>query len=138
MLPSTSHHVPEPDTLGVPGVSSVQINAPNQQTSSHVDLSKHPSGIVPQLQNVVSTCCLGRKLDLKFIAMHARNAEYNPKRFAAVIMRIREPKTTALIFSSGDHSLCLKASDTHSQAQPCMRVHMPMTFTPNPLRQCCM
>jgi TATA-box binding protein (TBP) (component of TFIID and TFIIIB) len=33
--------------------------------------------------------------------MHARNAEFNPKRFAAVIMRIREPRTTALIFSSG-------------------------------------
>ncbi|CBY22066.1 unnamed protein product [Oikopleura dioica] len=33
--------------------------------------------------------------------MRARNAEYNPKRFAAVIMRIREPRTTALIFSSG-------------------------------------
>ena len=30
-----------------------------------------------------------------------RNAEYNAKRFAAVIMRIREPRTTALIFSSG-------------------------------------
>jgi TATA-box binding protein (TBP) (component of TFIID and TFIIIB) len=33
--------------------------------------------------------------------LHARNAEYNPKRFAAVIMRIRDPKTTALIFASG-------------------------------------
>lgn len=40
-------------------------------------------------------------MDLKKIALHARNAEYNPKRFAAVIMRIREPRTTALIFSSG-------------------------------------
>jgi transcription initiation factor TFIID TATA-box-binding protein len=40
-------------------------------------------------------------LDLKKIALHARNAEYNPKRFAAVIMRIRDPRTTALIFSSG-------------------------------------
>ncbi|ETE67237.1 TATA-box-binding protein, partial [Ophiophagus hannah] len=44
---------------------------------------------------------LGCKLDLKTIALRARNAEYNPKRFAAVIMRIREPRTTALIFSSG-------------------------------------
>lgn len=44
---------------------------------------------------------LGCKLDLKQIALNARNAEYNPKRFAAVIMRIREPRTTALIFSSG-------------------------------------
>ncbi|XP_014726921.1 PREDICTED: TATA box-binding protein-like protein 2 [Sturnus vulgaris] len=59
------------------------------------------SGIIPQLQNIVSTVNLACKLDLKNIALHARNAEYNPKRFAAVIMRIREPRTTALIFSSG-------------------------------------
>ena len=52
-------------------------------------------------QNIVSTVSLGCKLDLKKIALHARNAEYNPKRFAAVIMRIREPRTTALIFGSG-------------------------------------
>lgn len=59
------------------------------------------SEIIPTVQNVVSTVNLGIKLDLKKIALQARNAEYNPKRFAAVIMRIREPKTTALIFSSG-------------------------------------
>lgn len=58
-------------------------------------------GILPQFQNIVSTVNLNCKLDLKKIALHARNAEYNPKRFAAVIMRIREPRTTALIFSSG-------------------------------------
>lgn len=49
----------------------------------------------------MSTVNLGCRLDLKTIALHARNAEFNPKRFAAVIMRIREPRTTALIFSSG-------------------------------------
>lgn len=59
------------------------------------------SGIIPTLQNIVATVNLGCRLDLKTIALHARNAEYNPKRFAAVIMRIREPKTTALIFASG-------------------------------------
>lgn len=58
-------------------------------------------GIVPVLQNIVATLNLECRLDLKTIALHARNAEYNPKRFAAVIMRIREPKTTALIFASG-------------------------------------
>ncbi|KAL4065294.1 TBP-domain-containing protein [Scleroderma yunnanense] len=58
-------------------------------------------GIVPTLQNIVATVNLDCKLDLKTIALHARNAEYNPKRFAAVIMRIRDPKTTALIFASG-------------------------------------
>mmetsp|Transcript_24063 Transcript_24063/g.48597 ORF Transcript_24063/g.48597 Transcript_24063/m.48597 type:complete len:266 (-) Transcript_24063:2190-2987(-) len=57
--------------------------------------------IIPNVQNVVSTVSLGIQLDLKRIALKARNAEYNPRRFAAVIMRIRDPKTTALIFSSG-------------------------------------
>jgi len=71
------------------------------QQGGVVDLEKHPSGIVPQLQNVVATVSLGCELELKKIALQARNSEYNPKRFAAVIMRIREPKTTALIFSSG-------------------------------------
>lgn len=41
------------------------------------------------------------ELDLRKLALQSRNAEYNPRRFAACIMRIREPKTTALIFSSG-------------------------------------
>jgi TATA-box binding protein (TBP) (component of TFIID and TFIIIB) len=70
-------------------------------------------------RNLVATVNLDCKLDLKTITLHARNAEYNPKaataplaraasltsrlaqRFAAVIMRIRDPKTTALIFASG-------------------------------------
>ena len=41
-------------------------------------------------------------LDLKDIAVKCRNAEYNPKRFAAVIMRMKQPtRTTALIFKTG-------------------------------------
>lgn len=59
-------------------------------------------GVNVTLQNIVATVYLGiQNLDLKGIALRARNAEYNPQRFAAVIMRIREPKTTALVFSSG-------------------------------------
>ncbi|KAF8065437.1 hypothetical protein HT031_003038 [Scenedesmus sp. PABB004] len=81
------------------GPGAVVVPAPVEEPA--VDRAKHPSGIVPQLQNVVATVDLGCKLELKDIALHARNAEYNPKRFAAVIMRIREPKTTALIFASG-------------------------------------
>lgn len=72
-----------------------------QASTQQVDLIKHPSGIMPTLHNIVATVNLECRLDLKMIALHARNAEYNPKRFAAVIMRIREPKTTALIFASG-------------------------------------
>ncbi|KAF2285328.1 hypothetical protein GH714_000044 [Hevea brasiliensis] len=61
----------------------------------------NPSGIVPTIQNIVSTVDLDCVLDLNHIALHSRNSEYFPKRFSAVIMRIKDPKTTALIFASG-------------------------------------
>ncbi|RYP47682.1 hypothetical protein DL769_011296 [Monosporascus sp. CRB-8-3] len=56
---------------------------------------------MPDIVNIQATVNVQCRLDLKTIAMHARNAEYNPRRFSAVIMRIREPKTTSLIFASG-------------------------------------
>lgn len=57
-----------------PGPSGSQAQGP-----AAPDATRHPSGIVPTLQNVVATVNLGCKLDLKQIAMQARNAEYNPK-----------------------------------------------------------
>jgi transcription initiation factor TFIID TATA-box-binding protein len=86
---------------------SSEKNAPTDVTNGVQTPAATPvaesgsSGIVPTLQNIVATVNLSARLDLKTIALHARNAEYNPKRFAAVIMRIREPKTTALVFASG-------------------------------------
>ena len=82
--------------VGANGVAT-PATTPEQVPAS----SASASGIVPTLQNIVATVNLSARLDLKTIALHARNAEYNPKRFAAVIMRIREPKTTALVFASG-------------------------------------
>ncbi|CAM6108413.1 unnamed protein product [Calypogeia fissa] len=57
--------------------------------------------IKPKMTNVVSGFNIGVQVDPNQIARKAMNAEYNPKRFNAVIMRIREPKATALIFPSG-------------------------------------
>uniref|UniRef100_H3C315 TATA box binding protein n=1 Tax=Tetraodon nigroviridis TaxID=99883 RepID=H3C315_TETNG len=90
-------------TTALPGNTPPLYNAPLTPMTpiTPATPASESSGIVPQLQNIVSTVNLGCKLDLKTIALRARNAEYNPKRFAAVIMRIREPRTTALIFSSG-------------------------------------
>ncbi|KAL7533382.1 hypothetical protein ACHAXR_005196 [Thalassiosira sp. AJA248-18] len=48
-----------------------------------------------------ATADLGVRLDLKQIALRCRNTEFNPRRFAAVIMRLREPRATALVFASG-------------------------------------
>ena len=40
-------------------------------------------------------------IDLKLIASKCSNILYNPKRFPAVVMRKKDPKTTALIFDTG-------------------------------------
>lgn len=55
----------------------------------------------PRLQNIVSTFTMSCQIDLKNLAQHARNCEYRPNRFAAAIVRIRDPKTTCLVFSNG-------------------------------------
>ena len=54
-----------------------------------------------KLQNVTSTVDLAVPLDLKLIHQKTRNSEYNPRKFCAVIIRLRNPRTTALVFSTG-------------------------------------
>ena len=73
----------------------------NKQTDFTLDKDIKITNDLPILQNIVSTSNLKCILNLREIALKAKNAEYNPKRFDAVIMRIREPRTTALIFTSG-------------------------------------
>lgn len=68
------------------------------ENNHSLSLSK---SIEPLIQNIISTFRVGCKLDLKEMSYKARNSEYNPKRFNGLIMRIREPRTTALIFASG-------------------------------------
>lgn len=56
-----------------------------------------------ELQNVVATFNLGvDNLDLRAIALEKPFVEYNPQKFAAATLRIREPRTTALAFASGN------------------------------------
>ncbi|OAX41592.1 TBP-domain-containing protein [Rhizopogon vinicolor AM-OR11-026] len=115
--PLSQSHTPPPSqpqsvTATSNGATSVAVAGPSTPPANAVPTTPVPltleqqhitavEGIVPTLQNIVATVNLDCRLDLKTIALHARNAEYNPKRFAAVIMRIRDPKTTALIFASG-------------------------------------
>ncbi|CAD8062685.1 unnamed protein product [Paramecium primaurelia] len=64
----------------------------------------------PKIQNVVSTVILKMKtkageeidkLDLDNLAHTSQNCEYKKSRFPALIQRIKEPKSTALIFEAG-------------------------------------
>jgi transcription initiation factor TFIID TATA-box-binding protein len=78
----------------------------DEDRSAHEDEEGEDEGQAAQeleikLQNVVATVNLGVNIDLEKLTQTVSNAEYNPRRFAAVIMRIREPRTTALVFHSG-------------------------------------
>ncbi|AES91997.1 transcription factor TFIID protein [Medicago truncatula] len=111
-----------------------------QDSQQAVDLQKHPSGaaIAPNLnnvQNLVSTVNWMCKLDLEAIALQSRSAVYKPKasficsfivnliqipsvlcmqHFPFLIMKIRKPKATALIYSSGK-MICTGGNEKQSK-----------------------
>jgi transcription initiation factor TFIID TATA-box-binding protein len=61
----------------------------------------------------VATVNLGCELNLQSINFRTRNSEYNPSRFHGVVMRIRDPRCTALIFRSGK-LVCTGARTEHN------------------------
>lgn len=76
---------------------SVESNQPPPQSMINIWLDIEE----PVVHNIVATANFNCRLELPKIAIRVRNAEYNPKRFCAVIMRIFEPRTTAMLFASG-------------------------------------
>src|SRR5210317_1358814 len=51
--------------------------------------------------NIVVSSSLEHDVPLEKMAATLPNTEYNPEQFPGLVMRIKEPKTSALIFSSG-------------------------------------
>ena len=77
------------------------INSEAKEDKS-TDINTNEIGMPqPRIVNIVSMVNLCKRLNLKEIALQCTNSEYNPSRINAVIMRIKEPKTAALIFNSG-------------------------------------
>jgi transcription initiation factor TFIID TATA-box-binding protein len=52
--------------------------------------------------NIVVSTSLEHDIPLEKMAATLSNTEYNPEQFPGLVIRIREPKTSALIFSSGN------------------------------------
>ncbi|MBR9675825.1 TATA-box-binding protein [Candidatus Woesearchaeota archaeon] len=51
--------------------------------------------------NIVVSTSLEHDVPLEKMAATLPNTEYNPEQFPGLVLRIKEPKTSALIFSSG-------------------------------------
>jgi len=54
-----------------------------------------------QVVNIVVSTSLEHAIPLEKMAATLSNTEYNPEQFPGLVIRIKEPKTSALIFSSG-------------------------------------
>lgn len=52
--------------------------------------------------NIVVSTSLKHEIPLEKMAATLSNTEYNPEQFPGLVLRIKEPKTSALIFSSGN------------------------------------
>uniref|UniRef100_A0A1B6KM86 TATA-box-binding protein n=1 Tax=Graphocephala atropunctata TaxID=36148 RepID=A0A1B6KM86_9HEMI len=89
-----------PSSTNIPQKAGTSA-APQSQMPIAIPASLTETGPILTVQNLVCTVNLDCPLNLKMINFRTRNSEYNPSRFCGVVMRLREPRATALIFSSG-------------------------------------
>ncbi len=54
-----------------------------------------------EIVNIVVSTSLNHDIPLEKMAATLSNTEYNPEQFPGLVIRIKDPKTSALIFSSG-------------------------------------
>ena len=66
-----------------------------------------------KIQNIVATASLGTKVPLVKLVRSQANTEYNPEQFPGLVLRIKQPKSAVLVFSSGN----LVCTGTKSTAQ---------------------
>ena len=66
-----------------------------------------------KVQNIVATTSLGKPISLTQLAKMQSNTEYNPEQFPGLVLRVKEPKSAVLVFSSGN----LVCTGTKSVAQ---------------------
>ncbi|MBN1175031.1 TATA-box-binding protein [Candidatus Woesearchaeota archaeon] len=64
-------------------------------------LEELKKGLDVKIVNIVVSTSLEHDIPLEKMAATLSNTEYNPEQFPGLVIRIKEPKTSALIFSSG-------------------------------------
>ena len=54
-----------------------------------------------KVENIVASTSLAEKLDLDMISQSLEETEYEPEQFPGLIYRLKNPKTTTVLFESG-------------------------------------
>ncbi len=63
-------------------------------------MTKTPGSL--KIQNIVATTSLEKEIPLTKLARTLTNTEYNPEQFPGLVLRIKQPKSAVLVFSSGN------------------------------------
>ena len=84
----------KPKTVAKPVETELAAKPPTEEPVKKYD---HDVQVV----NIVVSTSLEHDIPLEKMAAILSNTEYNPEQFPGLVIRIKEPKTSALIFSSG-------------------------------------
>ncbi len=74
-----------------------------------------------KIQNVVASGTLNQKIDLNAIVKGFPGVDYRPETFPGLVFRLRRPKTTTLIFSSGK-MICTGAKSAKESRRAILKV----------------
>jgi len=67
-----------------------------------VSKSSGKKDLTLRVQNIVATTSLEKEVSLTKLARTQPNTEYNPDTFPGLVLRVKEPKSAVLVFSSGN------------------------------------
>jgi transcription initiation factor TFIID TATA-box-binding protein len=89
-----------------------------------------------KIVNIVVASSLEHDIPLEKMAATLSNTEYNPEQFPGLVIRIKEPKTSALIFSSG--KIVCTGAKTLDEVRKCIdkiiqsleKINVKITVTP--------
>ena len=87
-----------------------------------------------RLVNVVCTFCVNQNMDLTELTHKIPFAEFNAKKFAAASIRLFAPRSTCLVFSSGNLVVTGCTSEDHALLASYRYVNMLRKFLRLPLR----
>jgi len=77
------------------------MSAKKTENSKSAAEKRKEQGVEIKVVNIVVSSSLEHDIPLEKMAATLSNTEYNPEQFPGLVIRIKEPKTSALIFSSG-------------------------------------
>ena len=77
----------------------------SKKKTAKLDVVENKPGVIDdttiRIVNIVVSTSLEHDIPLEKMAAVLPNTEYNPEQFPGLVIRIKDPKTSALIFSSG-------------------------------------